>query len=459
LTQWATMHRIPLCSLLCSLLTLGVACDGPHHLVIDPDARLPPPTVVASPPPGLFNGSVIVTLTADREATVHVGLDGDDPRTSATARLSGPSPFSLTLSKTTALRYFATAYGRDGELREGQWVRAGGPAGTVSGVVVVGGFVSGLDVGLAFDGTLRSLAKATGPTELPFLYEQVDGGTHRLVAIADRDGDGELNPMSDLSSTAVTVTLDLADPLRASAEGLRLFLGSSGTGLGTLRGTIGLPRPPPLQALRISALSTASFTGPGGTEPQALLAQLQNGDRLLTSADRTQYPYVLTDLTPGQYVPVPSLIGVGLEGTSINFVANPLRAVAVRADEEASADVAFGPVTLSGQVTMKPPAAPPGPGLAVLAAKAVSFAEGIQGVLLPVFLLPDPGSPGDVKGAYRCQALRANTLVTLRVFTGPNPTTLASDALQWIMNPFSTVPGHSSVQTSANDVTHDFVVQ
>ena len=69
-------------------------------------------------------------------------------------------------------------------------------------------------------------------------------GQHRLTAISDRNGDGQLIPFLDFQSDTVTVELDLEDPFKAGPEGVRIYLGASGTGLGTLRGTITLPSAP-----------------------------------------------------------------------------------------------------------------------------------------------------------------------------------------------------------------------
>ena len=54
--------------------------------------------------------------------------------------------------------------------------------------------------------------------------------------VAIRDGDGQLWPLFDLTSDPLLVMLDLADPFKASAEGVRLYLASSGPGLATLTG-------------------------------------------------------------------------------------------------------------------------------------------------------------------------------------------------------------------------------
>lgn len=443
------MRSLPL-----ALALLLLACgQTPGPLALSPDATLGPPTVRASPPAGPFNGEITVTFETDRPATVYVSTSGQDPRTSSVGRLSGPSPFTLTLSATTTVKYFASVNGKDGALAEGTWFRAGGPAGTLSGVVVVGPFVAGQAVGVFRNAELQRLGTPTGAAELPFRFEGLSTGTHRLTAIADRTGDGQLVPLLDYESAALTVELDLADPLKAGPEGLRLYLGASSSGLGTLRGVVHLPKPPSFQNLQLSVLDPGSLTG--GVDPAALLQQLQGGYRLFTNQRDTDYPYVITDLPPGRVLPVASLLGFGNGGIALNLLANPLRTVTIAADQESEADFAFGPVTLAGTATLGPTSAPQGAlAYGVVAARIATAADGLQAVLMPVLFAPD-GATGGAQGSFSGAALRANSAVALRVFTnaaGANPLT---DALQWVMNPFGGLPPHATVSTTASDLVVD----
>lgn len=434
------------------------ACGGPGPLVPVPNASLPPAAVKATPPPGAFNGTLDVVLTADRlDATIYVSTDGKDPRTTSAGRLSGPSPLTVHLTKTTTLRYFATSNAHDGDLAEGQWIRAGGPPGTITGVVVVGSFATGHEVGLTFNGQPQSLGKPTAPVELPFSFDGLKAGTYRLMAISDRNDDGNFIPYLDYQSALTTITLDLTDPFKASAENVRINLGASGSGLGTLKGTIGLPRPPQYQNLQISVLDPSSISS--GADPQALLQQLQGGYRILTNGTDTSYPYVITDLTPGKYVPVPALMGFGTGGLAINFIANPLRTVTIVADKETVQDFTFGPVTLNGQVTVlaTSPLAPTGPlAYGVLAAKTISLSEGQQSVVMPLLFAKDAAT-GDLKASYAAEAIRSNASVALRVFTSANNAQPVTDALQWLLNPLG-AGGHATVQTTTQDQTKDFTV-
>lgn len=439
-------------------LVLAVACgQTPGQLVIDPDAVLAPPVTTVTPPAGPFNGEVTLTFKTDREATVYLTTNGKDPRQFSPERVSGPSPLTLTVSKTTTVKYFASEHGRDEDLKEGQWIRAGGPVGTISGVIVVGSFAANKAVALVNNGASKTLMTPTEPGEIPFLIENLASGTYRLSALSDRNGDGRLVPFVDYQSATTSITLDLMDPFKASAEGVRIYLGASGTGLGTLKGTITLPKPPAFQNLQISVLSPNMLSG-GNVDPMTLLQQLQGGYRVITNQTDTVYPYVITDLMPGDVIPVPSLLGFGLGGLAINLLANPFKPVTIVADEETEADFAFGPVTISGSVTVSAMSAPTG-GLAlgVVAARATSLTDGVQAVLMPVLFTPDPMTK-DARGSYSGSAFRGNTTVAMRVFTnaaGANPLT---DALTWVINPISGTPPHVSVNTGTTDVTQDILV-
>lgn len=463
------------------------ACSGPLPLSAEPNATLTAPVVSASPEPGPFSGTARVTLRADEPSTVFATVDGSDPLVESAARLTGPSPLVVQLDRTTTLRYAARAGARTSEARSGEWVRVGGAPGNISGVVAVGAFATGMDLAVTLDGEVRPLGRVAAPTELLFLYEGLDAGTYVLSAMADRSGDGAFDPFQDLVAPAQRVTIDPADPAQASAEGVRLRLGASDTGLGTLRGTVTVPRPPPGQALRISALSPDALTaGMSGRDAGSLLALLQNGDQLLTSPERSEYPYVITNLDPGQYVPAPSLLGLGPMGASANFIANLLGPATVQADRETTANVAFGPVNLAGLVTLLRVATdggmptpdggepPPDGGLVlpdggialdggvllgVVAARTFSLAQGVQGLVLPVVLLVDPTAlplGSRLTGAYEGQALRANARFSLRLFRGGSAGVTA--ALQWALNPLSELPAQSTVDVGAGDAGHDFEV-
>jgi hypothetical protein len=428
----------------------------PGPLVLEPNAELAPPSVRATPPAGPFNGELTVTIEASRPATVYVSLDGADPRETSVGRIQGESPLTVTLTKTTTLRYFASVRGKDGELQEGTWVRAGGPKGSISGVVVVGGFSVNKEVGLFRNQSLTRLGRPTMPSEIPFEFTGLRSGPHRLTAISDRNGDGQLVPFLDFQSATTTIDLDLEDPFKAGPEGVRIYLGASGTGLGTLRGTITLPRPPPLQNLQISVLDPGALTG--GLDPMALLQQLQGGYRILTTPGQSEYPYVITDLEPGRVTPVPSLLGFGNGGIALNLLANPLRPVTIVADEETVANFAFGPVTLSGDVVLGPNSAPAG-GFAfgIVAARILSLADGIQAVLMPVFFTRD-ATTNTSRAAYSGSALKGNSSVSLRVFTNANNANPFVDALQWVINPFAPQQPHATVMTQMADVVQDLTL-
>lgn len=447
-----------------SLCVFASAC-GPTDNVnpgIDAgsDASTPPVPAVTSlsPPPGPFNGGVVVTLTTDVPATIHVTTDGSDPKIASAARKSGEGTVTLELTATTTLTFYSVS--RDGAeepVRTAEYVRAGATKGTVSGVVVVDTIAVGHAIGLFTNGTLTDLGSVTQPQEIPFTVTGLGSGDHRVRAMADRNDDGAFLPVFDFASSTMDVTLDLDDPYKASVEGLRLYLGAAAPGRCAIEGTVTHPEPMPGETLRISALSPSSLGQ--SMDPAALFAQLQDGDLIVTSPQEDTYPYALTDLEPGGYVVSPALTTLGVGGLSINFIANPLKTVQCREAEVATADFAFGPVGLSGQVTLQPQTAKSQTIVyGVVAARGVSLQHGVQVVLMPALFTASPGG-ADLQGTFAGRGLRANGSFALRVFTnlgGGNPIT---DALAWAVNVLGGAPAHTSVQTGTTNLTHDFTVQ
>lgn len=436
---------------------LAVSCGGgPLPLTWTPNATLAPPVSKVSPPPGVFNGDIKLIFTTDRPATLYLSTDGTDPRSTTATRLQGEAPFELVIKATTTINWFASADGKDEVMHTGTWTRAGGPKGTISGVVVVGGFAVGKAIGVARNFELKELNKATMPTEIPFLFEGVASGTHQMVALMDRNDDGNLIPLIDFQSPQVSLQIDLNDPFKSSAEGVKLYLGASAADLCTVRGTIKLPDPMFGANLRISALSPDSFLG--GFDPQTLLTQLQAGYQIFTNNTDTEYPYVITDLKPGRYVLSPALLGFGAGGLAMNFIANPLKTVNCAAGREETQDFAFGPVSLSGVVTHHPMTPPAGFVYGVVAARNSSFSDGIQAVLMPAVFAQD-GMTGTYEGNYAGQALRSNVTFQLRAFmstgAGMNPLT---DALAWAINPFAAQPPQVTLPVGTMNVVQDMTV-
>lgn len=433
------------------LLSCG---QSPLPAVFEPTANFPPPTTKVSPPPGPFNGEVELTFTTELPATIFVSIDGADPRTTSKGRIEGPGPLKVKLTKTTTVKYFASVGGRDEELKTQTWTRAGPAVGTISGFVVVGGFGKGKLVGVTRNAQTLKLTKPTGPMELPFTFTKLAEGPHRLSAILDRDDNGQLVPFLDFQSMTETVTLDFKDPYKASAENVRLYLGTSPPELCTIAGTITLPNAPVGQNLQISAISPDGFL-PGG-DPQGLLTQLQAGYRIFTMPGQTEYPYVITDLKPGRYVPVPLLLGFGAGGVAMNFLANPLKSVTCVAGETAISDHAFGPITLNGDAVVKAASAPTsGFTYGVVAARNTNFSTGIQAVLMPVVFGRDPATM-DLTAAFGAQALRSNSTFQARVFVNGAPGTAGNpivDALAWVINPFAAQPAHAMIPLTTVDQT------
>jgi hypothetical protein len=432
-----------------------VSCGQPPlPAEFTPLANLPPPSTKVSPPPGPFNGEVELTFTTELPATIYVSVDGSDPKTTTKGRMQGDSKLVVKLTATTEVKYFASANGRDEELHTEKWVRAGGPVGTISGVVVVGDFSVGKQVWVTRNAEVVKLTKPTMPSEIPFSFKGLMEGPHRLTATLDRDGDGNPIPFLDLQSPTETVTLDFKDPYKASAENVKLYLASSPPELCTIAGTITMPVPAFGQNLQIAAVGTSGFGA--GFDPQALLTQLQNGYQVLTNPTDTEYPYVITNLQPGLYVPVPLLLGFGGGGIAMNFLANPLKPVNCKAGETAISDHAFGPITLAGTANISAASSPTGNfTYGVVAAKNISLVTGIQGVLMPVFFARDQTTMGLTSG-FGATSLRDNSSFSLRVFSSGGATAMANpitDALTWVVNPFAPQPPHATVMLGSGDQT------
>lgn len=426
-------------------------------LAVLPNAELPAPSSKVTPAPGPFNGTArLVFESARAGATIYLSVDGADPRITSKGRIEGPSGLTVPISATTTVRWFASEGGKDEELHEGTWVRAGGPVGSITGVVVVGSSLAGKAIGIARNFQTKQLGLAQGPypQQIPFAFEGLQAGIHQLTAAADSNGDGQAVPLIDTSSAGVTVTLDFTDPFKASAESVTLYLAASPPTLGTLSGTVEFANAPGSQALRLSALSASALSV--GFDAQALLSQLQNGAQLFTNATDRRYPYVLTDLKPGSYLPAPALVGVGAGGAAVNFIANPLRPVQVSAGAVSTANFFFGPASLTGEVTVTPGTPVAGLVYGVVAARSTSLAEGLQVVLMPVIF--GPGANGTLVGSYAGASLRANSSFALRGFTSLSSANVLTDALTWAVNPLAAQPAHATVTTGAGSTVADFVV-
>lgn len=431
-----------------ALLVLAAAC-GDNNVVVLED----PAVTTVNPPPGPFNGSVTLTFTTDKAATLYVSTDGSDPREETAGRVSGPSPLTVELDKTAIVSFFSqTAGGAREAVRMVQYIRAGPPKGTISGTVVVGSLALNKNVAITWGrGSSFEIGKRSAPAEIPFTISGFGTGEHRLVAVADTSGDG-MYGLGDYSSDPARIALDQRDPFRASAEGVRLYLGASPPELCSIVGTVYVPGTNGSENLSISALDFAGFTG--GADPAALLAQLQNGYRLFTQAGTDAYPYAITDLNPGVYVPVPMLASFGGGGLALNLLANPIQAMSLGPGDVGRADFEYGPVRLSGTVTMTPAEPPQGFVYGVVAARHLSLFNGIQAVIMPAFFAST--GEGQMRAQFRGTGLRDGVFFDVKVFTsleGQNP---AAAALGWMIQLDPRNPGpppDARVFTDTNDVS------
>jgi hypothetical protein len=441
------MKTFAMAVVLAGFASCGV--DEPLPLQPIPFAELAPPTSKATPPPGPFNGEVEVTIKSDRPATIFMSTNGSDPRTVSAGRISGASPIKIKITKTTTLKYFASVGGKEEMLHEGTWIRAGAKAGTISGVVVVGQFAIGHKVGLFRNFDLKDLPTPTMPMEIPFSYDGLTQGAHRLTAILDRNDDMQLIPLLDYQSATTTVNIDLTDPFKASVENVRILLGTPSTGKGSLVGTISLPNAPTAQVLQVNILDPAALTG-GIMNPMALLTQLQSGYRIPTTSQQSAYDYVLNDLNPGRYTAISSLIGFQNGAAALNLVGEVLRPVTIVADQETVRNFEYGPVQLTGEISVSAASTPMGVSISFLAARSFKLSGDAQVLLLPILLTPNP--IGGSRAMYSASAVRSSSTFSLRLFTGPMA---LQESLQWIFNPFSGMPAQATVSTG---VGQDVVV-
>ena len=447
------------------LLALGTLAACGRTFLDDafPDAAAVPPPPDAGPPPvpakttldplpGPFNGEVEVTAKTDKPATLYFTLDSSDPRTSATRRWQD-TPVKITFQQTTTFSFYShTAEGADEDSRSVVYVRAGGPKGTVSGVVVVDGNALNQPVGIAADLSVTMLGTPTKKEEMPFSIEGFGTGTHQLVPFADLNGDGTYIPFLDMGGKTFSFTLDLTDPAKSSIEGVKLYLGTSQPGLCTLRGNVTFPAPVPNQNLSVAALDPNMLQGT--TDPQTLLTAFSQGYRVTTNATDTVYPYEILDLAPGNYMPVPALIGI-LGGLSLNLVADLNGTRNCPAGGVATADFKFGQVSLTGTVTYTPPATTFYAWGAVVARNITLSGGSItaQVILMPTILFPSGTT--DLQGGFTAVALLDDQSFDLRAFTnldagGGNP---FAAAFAWAMNPFSPLPSQGHVIAKPPSVT------
>lgn len=447
------------------LFLVAIAC-GPPDVQVPIDAGVvPPPTPAVtsvSPEPGPFNGSVKVTLTTDLPATIFVTTDGSDPRTDSAERHSGEGTVTVELSDTTTLTFYSrTAEGADEEVRTAVFTRAGPEKGTVTGVVVVDTIAVNHAVALYVNGELTDLGAVTQAQELPFKLEGLESGNHRLRAAADLNDNGSFVPLLDLYSDAFEFTLDLDDPFKAGLEGVRIHLGAPTPTTCAIRGTIEHPEPLAGETIRVSAVSPGALGGGGGGgsgDPSGLLSQLQNGYLIVADPMKTSYDYVITDLEPGNYVVTPMLTTLGNGGLSLNLMANPLAMVNCTAGDVTTANMAFGPIDLTGTVTLQPATMPTqGFVYGIVAAKTASLVGGVQAVLMPVLFSNAQGST-DYTGAYGGRGLRSNAMFGLRVFSNLESENPLFDALGWAIAVFGAQPPQSTVQAGTTDLKHDLTI-
>ena len=454
------------------LVALGVACSGVKAKVGLPNL---PATTTASPPPGPFNGSITVTLTTNKPATIFATIDGSDPHLESAARFTGQDTLDFPLSQTTTINvYSVTPTGAQEAVQSLQYIRAGGPVGTASGIIVVGSVAVNEAIALELDGTVvQTFPPLTTPGQIPFQVTGLMSGSHTFQAAADRNGDGRFTPILDYFSATATVTIDVTDPYHASVENIVLLLGASTSGLCTIEGTIDVPAAALGQNVSVTAIdagSLGSLTGLGGgsgsgTTPglagiQGLLTQLTHGYQVFAMGSTTTYPYAITNLQPGSYVVIPVISSIGNGGLGLDFMANPFNPAKCTAGATVEQDFAFGPVNLTGKVTVTTGS---GFGYGMVAVRTLSIKTGIQAVLMPTLFFG--GGSGGLSGSFGSTGLLTGSQYSMRAYTSFDPGSSGSNplagggpllsALGWVINPLSSDPAQASFTASGMSVTEN----
>jgi hypothetical protein len=419
------MRVTPVAFPLMTLLLLAACGPGPTDLAPGPLAPVAPKAVVSLvPEPGPFTGTLTVTLSTDHPATLRVTTDGSDP--AGEGALTGNAPMTVELTATSTIRYVSrTEVGVLNGPHEASYERIGPAPGSISGTLTAGASVGGYPLFVLVGSTATPVEGGAPGT---FAFETLDNapGEHLVRAFADRNGNGRFDAPADHASAGVTVTLEAEDPARAGAENVALRLDVSLPELATLEGTVTLPRPPRDHSVTVLALDPTAL---GAGDPAGLLDVLDSGYSIPTRTEQTDYPYALTDLAPGLYVPVPAVMSTNAFGipAATLFVA-PLRTVLLAPGATATADFTFGPTALNGSVTF--PAGAPPLFVVMVAARHVTPQGEIQAALVPALVL--------VGGAasFVAPALLADADFELKVFA---PASLAeveataTEAFGWIL--------------------------
>jgi hypothetical protein len=460
-------------------LIFVVNCGGTATMGRNPNA----PITTLSPPPGPFNDTVTVTFTTDKPATIFVTTDRTDPHVASLSRITGPSPLKLEIKRTTTVTYFArTAAGDEEEVKTGEYIRAGGKKGQITGVIVTGDLVSKAHISLQNNGQEEQSFSPPGkPTEIPFVLTGLKTGSYRLRAAADMNDDGQYFPVLDAFSDAETINLDLSDPYKASVENVKLYLGASAPGLCTIEGTVHVDAPQFGQFVSVIPFNPAMLQNvgqQGGGDPQQLLQMLRSGAQIFINPDQKDYPYAITNLACGTYIPVPLLSTLSLTNPQLNFLVNFLKTLKLNPGDVAKENFTFGATTVSGTITLKPQTTPSGFVYGIVAVKNLSLTGGLQAVLTPA-IFREGATPNELGGNYGAMGLKNAGAFDVRVFTSIDGTSTTPlpipgggglpdlgnavgpllDALIWVMNPLSQEPAMATFSASGKDEVVDFSVQ
>jgi len=405
------------------------------------------PVTTVAPAVGSFNGTLAVTLTADKPATVFATLDGADPRVEGPSRLSGPSPLVVTLEATTTVRYYAASGSVDEPVQSATWVRVGGASGTIAGTVRVAAPYAGRPLLLEHDDAVVTLQESAIAGDVPFLIEGAGTGRHRVRAVVDLDGNGAAGG-ADAGSEQLTVDLDLSEPMRASAEKLVLHLGvSERADRCAFGGVAQVAAAASGQSLGVSMIDPVAVLSSlaGGGSANAALALLQGGDQVALRTGVTDYPWSIADLEPRSLVPLASITSLTLAGLNLHLQSQA--AATCAAGQSKALDWSFGGAALTGRLSVPLAAGP----VAVLAARRTGgLSPGAilskESLITSVQLAPATDT-ARLEADWRLGGLQPSTRYQLRVFTGQQ--TALTDALAWALPVAASADGVLATEETA----------
>lgn len=360
------MPRNPSLGLAAPFLVLLLACEPPERPAQrEPDGgqQVPPPPVTqASPAGGSHVGTLVVTLTSDRAATLTWTVDGSDPVTSDTAR-SGPSPQTVLLEPPAqvTLRFFA----RDGEAveetrSESYTLLSRTTEPSITGTVILHEALKSGQLAVAVydhDPVPANFARAPvqyldravgGITRVPYAFEGLPDGSFWLIALwwpTSARGDPQAfsfarrNPLALAATGSASRREDFVD----------LYLGRCDPSVRGIEGTVRLGERYANHNVGVAVLDAPfRFSGAGNA--------LGSGGGIGKGASR---PFAVCDLPAGPGWLYVSVAAAGAQEVDelVSFHENPVQVSAVHQASPAVGTRTEGLGSISGRIDLNRPLA------------------------------------------------------------------------------------------------------